>query len=69
MLSKQDELKKIKKLNPEDNYSDEDILVQFFTLLMAGASTTGLTLSWAFYYLGNHHLSHDFLKNTKTTGR
>lgn len=49
VISKQSELKNI---NPEDVYSDRDILVQFFTLLMAGATTTGFTISWAFYYLG-----------------
>lgn len=49
VISKQLELKNLK---PEDVYSDRDILVQFFTLLMAGAATTGFTLAWAFYLLG-----------------
>jgi hypothetical protein len=39
------------KLEKNDNYSDEDIKVQFFTLFMAGAVTLGFTLAWAFYYL------------------
>lgn len=54
VISKQAELS---NLGPEDVYSDRDILVQFFTLLMAGAVSTGFTSSWAFFYLGINYLS------------
>ena len=42
VLSKQKErIDKLKKeLDAEDNYSDQDIIVQVFTLLIAGAVTT-----------------------------
>nr|AHL88977.1 cytochrome p450 3043A1 [Brachionus koreanus] len=40
-----------KILMDSDNYSEKDILVQYFTLMMAGTCTTGFTLSWALYYL------------------
>ena len=43
-----------KPLIPGDVYSDQDIMVQVFTLLMAGACTTGFTVSWAFYYLSKN---------------
>nr|QVK45577.1 cytochrome P450 [Brachionus paranguensis] len=44
-------LKNKKILMDNDNYSEKDILVQYFTLMMAGTCTTGFTLSWALYYL------------------
>jgi hypothetical protein len=51
LLKQRDKLKQIKSLAKEENYSDQDIIVQLFTLLMAGINTTGFTLSWALYYL------------------
>jgi hypothetical protein len=54
LLKQRDKLKEIKSLIKEDNYSDEDIIVQLFTLLMAGVNTTGFTLSWALYYLAQN---------------
>ncbi len=43
-----------KPINSNDIFSDQDIIVQVFTLLMAGACTTGFTLSWAFFYLSKN---------------
>nr|QUF59369.1 cytochrome p450 CYP3043A1 [Brachionus angularis] len=55
VISKQQQkLNSQKGIKDEDNYSDKDILVQVFTLLMAGTCTTGFTLSWAFYYLSKN---------------
>jgi hypothetical protein len=55
VIGKQREkLEKEKRIDDSDNYSDKDIIVQVFTLLIAGAVTTGFTLSWAFYYLANN---------------
>jgi hypothetical protein len=52
LLQKQKEeiLKKL-KLESGDLYSDDDIIVQVFTVFLASCGTTGFTLSWALYYL------------------
>lgn len=49
-----DKLAKQKFIDDLDNYSDRDILVQNFYLLVAGAVNTGNTLAWAVYYLSTH---------------
>ena len=55
VIGKQREkLAKEKKLDDSDNYSDKDIIVQVFTLFMAGAATTGFSTSWAMYYLAKN---------------
>nr|QEV83811.1 cytochrome P450 [Brachionus rotundiformis] len=55
VLNKHSENLQSKKiLMDNDNYSEKDILVQYFTLMMAGTCTTGFTLSWALYYLSKN---------------
>lgn len=44
------------KLEASETFSDDDILVQVFTLFMAGACTMGFSLTWAFYYLGQNKM-------------
>lgn len=55
VISKQiEKLKSQGSLDDSDNYSDKDIIVQVFTLFMAGVATTGFTTSWAFHYLAKN---------------
>ncbi|CAF0757467.1 unnamed protein product [Brachionus calyciflorus] len=64
VITKQkDTLKSKKLLMDNDNYSDKDILVQYFTLIMAGTCTTGFTLSWALYYLSKNQLIQEEMHN------
>lgn len=52
LIKKQkEELKKKLNLKSNDNYSDDDIIVQVFTVFLATCATTGFTLEWALYYL------------------
>ena len=39
------------QLQNNDLYSDDDIIVQVFTVFLATCGTTGFTLAWALYYL------------------
>jgi cytochrome P450 len=54
LLTKQNE--KYATLVPGGAYSDEDIIVQVFTVLLASIGTIGFTLTWAFYYLSKNEL-------------
>ena len=53
-IGKHIELSKNSKLKPSECYSEDDILVQVFTLIMAGADSIGFTLAWSFYYLSQN---------------
>jgi steroid 17alpha-monooxygenase / 17alpha-hydroxyprogesterone deacetylase len=63
LLSKQEDIKKIRaNLDKNDAYSDDDILVQFFTVFMAGSVSLGFAASWVFYYLSiNPHIQQNIL--------
>jgi hypothetical protein len=49
-----EKLKKEKKIDDSDNYSDKDIIAQVWTLFLAGAYTTGFTMAYAFHYLAEN---------------
>ena len=52
LLRKQrEEILKRKSLESCDLYSDDDIIVQVFTVFLAACGSTGFTLSWALHYL------------------
>jgi cytochrome P450 len=49
-----EKLKREKKIDDSDNYSDKDIIVQVWNLFVAGAYTTGFAMAYAFYYLAKN---------------
>jgi cytochrome P450 len=49
LLSKQNQ-----SSEPGTLYSDEDIIVQLFTVLLAAIGSTGFTLTWALHYLSKN---------------